>query len=394
MTMNVSVICLTDQTREALAAAVAALPDIAFNVYSGSSHTLASVLHKDKPQLALLEFPAFEDTAMAEVRKALQESPDTRLVLVSPERSIDFLMQAMRMGVREVLPAPLSFVSVQDAIQHEKERQAGSGSHDDNPRGRVLAVIPAKGGAGATFLSTNLAFALSRQGRRVAVLDLDLNFGDAAIYLGDSTAKSTIVDLARKADEMDRALLESSMVKISDRLHILMAPESPDHLDVVSAAALEKIIDLARSSYDFVVLDCGSTFDAQEIKALDLADSIHLVVQLTLPFVRAAKRIVEVFRELGYSNEKLNVVISRYEKGGDVTQEDVEKATLLKVAHTIPNSHVAVTASINQGIPLLELMPRDPVAHALQAWAQELAPAAQGAKDEGGWLHHLMRGGS
>jgi len=120
-----------------------------------------------------------------------------------------------------------------------------------------------------------------------------------------------------------------------------------------------------------------------------LADTICLTLQLNLPFIRAAKHMASVFRQLGYSREKVSVVVNRYETVDTITLADVERATLLKIGRTIPNSHATVSASVNQGIPVLAMAPRDPVACALQAWANELAPAA--AEPTSRWWHGLMK---
>ena len=310
------------------------------------------------------------------------------MVLVSPDRSVEFLMRAMRAGVREVLPAPMSPLTVQQALKHAQGHQSISSRHPDFA-GQVLALISSKGGAGATFLATNLAYILSRQGKRVAVLDLNLYLGDAAMFLGNGNAASSVVDLARQTHRMDATLLDSSMIKLSENLHMLAAPESPEHVNEVSTEALEKIIELARSRYDFVILDISNVLDPLTIKALDMADSIYLTVQLNLPFIRAAKLMVAVFKTLGYSNSKLNVIVNRFEKSGDIKLGDVEKATSLKVLRTIPNSHTAVDDSVNQGVPLLQLSPRDPVTRALQEWAHELAPTPRPRNK--GWLQGLMK---
>lgn len=179
------------------------------------------------------------------------------------------------------------------------------------------------------------------------------------------------------------------MIKFSERLHVLAAPESPENVKEVLADDIEKIIELARTRYDFVLLDVSCMLDPLTIKALDLADTIYLTLQLNLPCVRAAKLMVSVFRALGYADDKLKVSVNRYEKKGDISLADVEKATSLKVQRTIPNSHAMVDASVNQGVPLLELAPRDPVARALHDWAQELAPVTV-ARDKG-WLQSLLK---
>lgn len=388
MTIKVSAICTSEATLAALNAPDPTRTGVVFTAHTGSVQTLASVLRKDQPDVVLLDLPVSDEQAMEQIEAALMKAPGTHMVLVSPDRSVEFLTRAMRAGVREVLPEPMTPMTVQQAVEHAQGHTSISSRHRDHV-GQVLALISAKGGAGATFLATNLAYALSKQGKRVAVLDLNLYFGDVAIFLGDKKVVSSVVDLARQAQRLDSALLDSSMIKVSDHLHVLAASESPENANEVSPAGLEKIIELARSQYDFVVLDVSNTLDPVAVKVLDLADTIYLTLQLSLPFVNAAKRMVAVFRVLGYLSDKLSIVVNRYEKGGDIDLPDVEKATMLKIGRTIPNSHLAVNASVNQGIPLLEMAPRDPVARALHDWAQELAPIA--VPPSKGWLHGLMK---
>lgn len=388
MTIKVSAICTSEATLAALNAPDPTRTGVVFVAHTGSVQTLASVLRRDQPDVVLLDLPVSDEPAMEQIEAALMKAPGTHMVLVSPDRSVEFLTRAMRAGVREVLPEPMSPMTVQQAVEHAQGHTSISSRHRDHV-GQVLALISAKGGAGATFLATNLAYALSKQGKRVAVLDLNLYFGDVAIFLGDKKVVSSVVDLARQAQRLDSALLDSSMIKVSDHLHVLAASESPENANEVSPAGLEKIIELARSQYDFVVLDVSNTLDPVAVKVLDLADTIYLTLQLSLPFVNAAKRMVAVFRVLGYLSDKLSIIVNRYEKGGDIDLPDVEKATMLKIGRTIPNSHLAVNASVNQGIPLLEMAPRDPVARALHEWAQELAPIA--VPPSKGWLHGLMK---
>jgi pilus assembly protein CpaE len=96
-----------------------------------------------------------------------------------------------------------------------------------------------------------------------------------------------------------------------------------------------------------------------------------------------------VFRALGYPSSKLNIVVNRFEKTGDIGLLDVEKATALKGVRTIPNSHLAANSSVNQGVPILQLTPKDPVSRALQDWAEEFAPMA--IPHNKGWLHGLLK---
>jgi pilus assembly protein CpaE len=345
-------------------------------------------LAADQPDVVLMDFVGADDKAMEQIEMALRSAPGTHMVLVSPDRSVEFLMRAMRAGVREVLPAPMSTLTVQLVAKHAHSRQPAK-IQAPHPAGRVLAMIPAKGGPGATFLATNLAYALSKQGKRVALLDLNLYFGDAAMFLSDSRPVSSVADLSRQTQRLDAALLQSSMIKVNDHLHVLAAPESPDDVDAVTTAGLEKIIDIARRNYDFVILDVSSTLDPVAVKALDLADAIYLTLQLTITFVRAANRMATVFKVLGYPRDKLRIIVNRFEKGGEISLADAEKSMTLKVERVIPNSYAAVRASVNQGIPLIDMAPRDPVTRALQEWAEDLAPSA--AQPKVGWLQGLLK---
>ena len=372
MSIKVSAICTNTEDLAALSRPAVGAGAV-FSAHMGSVQTLDEVLNSDQPDVLIIDVPVPDEPAMKRIESALAKALATHLVLVSPDRSVEFLMRAMRAGVREVLPAPLTVATVQQVINHAQGYPLINGRHQ-NAAGRVYALIQAKGGSGTTFLATNLAYALSKQDKRVVVLDLNLYFGDAAMFLGNSNAVSSVVDLARQTHRMDATLLASSMIKFGDNLHVLPAPESPENINEVTPAAMEKIVDLARSQYDFVILDVPSMLSPVTIKALDLSDSIYLTLQLNLPFIRAAKLMVAVFRTLGYPNEKIRLIVNRYEKSGDVGLPDVENATGLKVHRTIPNSHKAVNSSINQGVPMIDLMPGDPVALALTNWAELLAP--------------------
>ena len=391
MTIKVSAICLDDKLLNLFTEAVKDMPEVEFSAHNGTFNILSPVLESERPNMVLIDFPIYGDHEVEKIEAALRNSPDTRIVLVSPDRSVEFLIRAMRCGVREILPSPINVESLKQAIKHELER-APSSVKPRGQHGQVLSFLPVKGGAGSTFLATNMAFALSMLGNRVALLDLNLYFGDAAMFLGDSVAKSSILDVALKYQDMDQALIESSMVKVSERLHMLVAPESPQNIHLMTSFSVEKIIELCRSFYDYVVLDLNPNLDPLILKALDMSDRVHLVTQISLPFLAASKRVVSVLRELGYTAEKIKVVVSRYEKGGDIDLTSVEKATLLTVHKTISNSSAAVVASINQGIPLLELRPKDPVAQELHQWADELSPRkAVYVTSKSHWMDHFKK---
>jgi pilus assembly protein CpaE len=353
-----------------------------FTVVGGASQLVAEV-ERARPDLVVGEVPDLTESGLGGLERALTASPSTSMILLTPNRSPEFLLKAMRSGVREVVPTPLVDGELRDAYLRLTSRivaqRAGGGK-----MGRVLVFIPAKGGSGSTFISTNLGYALAARGQRVAVLDLNLHFGDAALFLSEQRAERTIADVAKEVSRIDATFLESSMLQVADKLWILPAPDSPESAIDVKPEAVEQIVSLARSRFDFVIVDMGRILEASTLRALDQADAIYVTVQLTLPFIHDAKRLFSLLRSLGYGREKLRVIVNRYDKGDEISLSDVEEALGVPVDQTIPNGYQAVAYSINHGVPVLKSAPRDAVAKTLAVMADRLAPKPAARKR--GWF--------
>lgn len=386
MTIRVTFICSSTQVRDQLAGQTSGMRNVKVTAHVGSARTLLAVLQKERPDVVLLDLPVADEQALVQVEAATLQAPGTPVVLVSPDVSLEFLKRAMRAGVRDILPAPISAATVQRAVDYVESSKSIS-SQFKGAASMLLAFVPVKGGSGTTFLATNLAETLASQGKRVLLIDLNLYFGDAALYVTDSKPASSVVDLALQAHRLDAVLLESSVMRTQGGVHILPAPHLPDKLDAVTADALEAIVAQARMQYDFIILDMGRHLDHMAVKALDLADRIYMTLQLTLPAIQGANRLALVFRGLGYGGAKLATVVNRYKKGGGIGLDELERATQVKAVVTVPNSYVSLTASVNQGVPLIRLEPKDPVTRALQQWAGELSPVAQ--KPARSWFQSL-----
>ncbi|MDO9145783.1 AAA family ATPase [Rhodoferax sp.] len=389
MNLKVSLLCSSIQEREALIASLANLPEVEINVHVGDARRLLSVIQKDRPHVVLLNFPTPDPEAFEQIEAATLRVPGVMVLLVSPDASIDLLKSAMEAGVRHILPAPLSKDSVVSAVDYWHKTESLSSRLTDN-KGELLAFLNAKGGSGSTFLASNLGYTLAAAGRKVLLVDLNLFFGDMLANVTDRKPGASILDLARQSDLLDAALLESSVLAARENLYVLSAPLFPYHIEILTPKILQKILVLALSHYDFVILDTGRTLDPTTIKALDLSDRIYLVLQLALPAIQNVKRIETVFEGLGYGQNKLHVVVNRYEKNGSIALDELERVTQNKVARTVPASYEAVMASINEGVPLPMLSPRDPVTHLLQAWAADLTPVT--LKPKKGWLAALTDG--
>ncbi|HEX8884800.1 MAG TPA: AAA family ATPase [Noviherbaspirillum sp.] len=304
------------------------------------------------------------DGAASDMLLPLQACVGLPVLALSTRQDAEFLLAAMRAGVREVLPLSPDGQHLRAAL----ERLAGMRRSQRAAQGKLLAFVSCKGGSGATFLAANLAYALAAQGSRTALLDFNLQFGDALLFLSDRAPVRTLADLARSHERLDATFLAASMTEVGP-LSVLAAAQDPAQSADILPDHLASVLALARSRYDHVVVDVGRNLDARSLRALDQADLIYPVLQITLPFIRDGRRLLEVFGGLGYGAGRISPVVNRHERRGDISITEVGQTLGMAVARTIPNHYAAAAASVNQGVPIIRLAGRSPVSRALRQWS-------------------------
>ncbi|MGH8808216.1 MAG: AAA family ATPase [Noviherbaspirillum sp.] len=354
-------------------------------VVEGSLKQLGMLANQAAPDLLIVDGACEGRAELEPLERMGHLYPNMSVIVMCQQQSPDFLLHAMRAGVREVLPSPVNAESLKAAVERIRYKMGLATSR----QGKILAFTSCKGGTGTTLLAANLAYALAAQEKKVALIDMNLQFGDALMFLSDQDAPATLSDIARGINRLDPAFLASSMVNVTPQLGVLAAPEDPAHGMEVKPDHVDAMLKLARNQYDFVVLDLGRVIDAHTIKALDLADQIFVVLQTTLPFVRSGKRLIDLFRSLDYPPHKINLVVNRYKKGGDIGLAELEQAIGSKVQRTIPNHYEAAVASVNQGAPIVELARNSSISKALQEWSEALAREPE--QESASWLSRVFK---
>lgn len=350
----------------------------------GGLERLAAMPVQDEPDVLILDSSDNELAHLDKIERLNHLYPEMACIVLSESKSPDFLLRAMQAGVREVLPQPVS-APVLNASMNRLLKKAGGSA----PRhGRILAFVGCKGGCGTTFIAANLAYALAQEEQKVLLLDLNLQFGDALLFISDQKAASTVADVAEQINRVDASFLASCLTPVTPNLGVLAAPEDPARALAIKPEHVDTLLRLARNNYDFVVIDAGRGLDPVSVRALDHADTIFPVLQLTLPFIRDGKRLMEAFRSLGYSRDKVKLLVNRFQKGGILGLSDIRQAVGREVDYVVPNNFEAVAASVNQGIPVLKLGPSSTVAKALRDIAQGLLPKA--AHESGGWFARVF----
>lgn len=340
---------------------VAAMPGM-------NSGTLVTTV---KPDLVLLDMheetglereePSPASLAMR-LEKLASQFPQAALVLLSRQQTQDILLVAMRAGVCEVLSVPLIAQELVTAIERIEQKRAVT----EKKEGKILSFISCKGGSGTTFIAANVAYVLAVPGnKKTLLIDLNPQFGDAALYLSDAKPGMTLSELCAQMSRLDADLLESSLIKVTPNFGILAASNNPDPVNEVRPEQIEIIMQLARRHYDYVVLDIGRQINALTIRALDSTDRIYPVLQQSLPFLRDGRRLLDIFSSLAYRKEKIHLTLNRHDSAATLRPDDMERALGHGLAHVIPNNFDMVNASINQGLPVLQLARNSNVSRSL-----------------------------
>ena len=336
----------------------------------GGKTKMRGVAEQEQPDLMLVDGMCCDPNELDLVEHVTTHHPKVAVILLCSTQTPEFLINSMRAGVREVLPSPVAPAALEAAVGRMAAKLQG---HHASATGKVLAFMPCKGGSGATFLATNLGYQLAET-NSVLLIDLNLQFGDALSFVSDGKPGSTLADVAHDISRLDASLLAASTVKVAPNFSVLAAPEDLSKAMEVKAEHIDAILNLAATLYDFVLLDVGRNLNTLAIRALDRAHRIYPVLQAGLPSIRNANKLLAVFKTLGYPANKTELIVNRFDKAGEIGLNDMRRSLGSVALFTVPDSYKEVNASINRGVPLVEIARANPVCKSLADFALQLSP--------------------
>jgi pilus assembly protein CpaE len=311
-----------------------------------------------------------------EVSRRVQTAmSDVSVVLIANALTPDVLQQAIRSGVRDVLPAAFSSAQLLDTISRAESLAlqlrgrvglpAPAPERADVTDHKVITVFSSKGGCGKSFVSSNLAVALAQKtGSEVAMVDLDLQFGDLAIMLQLFPAR-TIYDAAQNLDRLDADALKGYLTPHRGQVFLLAAPLEPGLSETISSEAVSKIIRLMKSNYKYVIIDTPPSFTDHVLAALDESDESVLITSMDVPSIKNLKLSLQTLELLGFGRDRIRLILNRADSKVGLRVQEVEKTLGTRIDVSIPSSR-EVPLSINRGTPLILEDPRSPVVAAIQ----------------------------
>jgi pilus assembly protein CpaE len=263
----------------------------------------------------------------------------------------ELLLRCMRAGAREFLTLPFSPGVIAEALVRATALRSAA-QLPKKAAGSLLVFLSAKGGSGVTTLACNFAVSLAQESKKKTLLiDLNLPLGDAAINLGIQTEYST-VNALQNYSRLDGHFLSTLLVQHDSGLFILAAPCELTPAQV-SDEAIDKLMEVARQDFDYVVVDAGARFDLQCTRLFDESATLYLVTQVGIPELRNSNRLIK--KLVAEGGPKVEIVINRYDpRKMEIAEEDITRALTRPAQWKIPNNYAVVRKMLNSGTPITQ----------------------------------------
>jgi pilus assembly protein CpaE len=218
---------------------------------------------------------------------------------------------------------------------------------------RVVLFYGAKGGVGTTTIAINAAIALHKElGRKVCLIDANLQFGDHRVFLDLGLDRMSIVDLAT-APAVDVDLAKQILVKHESGIELLLAPPSPETAELVTHDHLPNIIALLQPEFDYIIVDIDKRLDEVNLRIMDAADVIYVVMTADLPCLKNVRLVLETIGHLGYSSDKVKLILNRSNAFTGINVKNAESALKRRIDFQIINEYRAAIGALNSGAPFM-----------------------------------------
>lgn len=292
-------------------------------------------------------------------------------VAVFNQATTESIIKVMRAGAKEFITKPLIKTEFFTLINSLKSELL---SEEKNDTCKIISTFSNKGGIGKTSIAVNLATELAQMSKeKVALIDLNLQLGDVATFL-DMTPTFAMDYIADNIDRLDDEELLKSLTRYKNTsLYVIADPLNIDKSKEITAEQIKSILDSLKKVFSYIVIDIGTNIDLKTITALDNSDLILLIAIVNLPAIRSTQRCMELFDKLGYSSEKIKLVLNRYMENDDIKTSDIEEVVNQKVYWKIPNNYLTMMSAINKGVPVNEINSESNIAGNFKEFASRVS---------------------
>jgi pilus assembly protein CpaE len=323
----------------------------------------------DSFDVLIVDALELDDAELAVIADLSRRHERLTCILLTPDASPQTLIAAMRAGFRDVLSWPLDQQSLSEALLRAESKRSLSGARNT----RIVSFVSCKGGTGTTLIASNIAHEISLQRpNRVLLVDLNQLYGDAAFLVTGEPPPSTLPQMCAQVERMDSGFLDASLLHVSETFHVLAGAGDPVKAGEIDHDRLEWILGVAVPHYDFVVFDVGQSINPLSMLALDRSDEIHMVLQASMPHVRAGRRLREILGSLGYASDTLRLVVNRYTRDSERARTALEEVLDMSPYQVLPEDGDVVNRALDEGVPISDVKRTGALSRGLQQLAQNI----------------------
>lgn len=322
------------------------------------------------PDVVLVELAREADVPLAFAAHVHRVRPSAPIIASSAthQPSPQLLMQAMRSGVREFLPQPIDLNTLRETLERLIKEQGLEAAGEE----KLIAVLGSKGGVGTTTVAVNLAAQITQlTKKRVALLDFGRPIGHVSLLL-DLKPRFSIRDAVENMERLDSHLLGGLLTTHKSGLEVLTGTSDPDEWLKISAHAAARIVNVAQTSFDFVIADLGTMYSSEWVALLRMTRQIVLVAETDVPTLWTLERHLNTMASYGLDPGRFRIVVNRWHRSDEEALKAFEKKIKRSVFARLPNDFRQVSEAVNLGTTLSRNH-NDPLGSRLRALASELA---------------------
>jgi pilus assembly protein CpaE len=326
-----------------------------------------ATLQETPTDLLVVACAGYSDRALFLIDGAVRQRPERPVLVLAEGSPNGFVRRVFESGADDILTLPQPPETVAFTMQKAMARKQGAAAGTGVALSPMICVLGPKGGTGKTLTACNLAVSLAGQGSKVALVDLDLQFGDVGLALG-LVPEKTVYELAKSGGSLDSDKLEAYLATHSSGVRVLMAPTRPDHAGVVSTEFLRDVYATLRATHDYVIVDTPPGFTPEVIASIDSSSHICMVGMLDSLSLKNTKLGLETLELMGYDSDRTRLVLNRADSRVGITREDVVAIVGRAPDVSVPSDR-DIPRSINEGSPIVLTKEKSEAARAFQALA-------------------------
>ena len=347
-----------------------------------------TALQETKIDLVVIACGGYSERTLVFIDGVVKQRADRPVVVLCESSPNGFVQRVFEAGADDIVTLPETPGNVLFALEKAVARKHGSAVATGVALAPMICVLGPKGGTGKTLTSCNLGVSLAQDGHRVAIVDLDLQFGDVGLALG-LVPERTIFDLAKAGGSIDAEKIDGYLVDHPSGVRVLMAPTRPDQATSITVEFLRDVYAALRSANDFVVVDTPPGFTPEVIASIDSSSHVCMVGMLDSLSLKNTKLGLETLELMGYDRGRVQVLLNRADSRVGISRDEV-----VAIIGTAPDVFVPsdreIPCSVNEGTPVVVTRSRSEAARAFRSLA-EIYVAGDAAASTNGHRSGFLR---